>query len=328
MWQHFTIAGSGLYLPRQALSAEDVDGRAGLESGWTRAHTGVLKRHECSGPETLASMAQAAMSAALQDADASWSDVDLLLDASTTRHQPIPCNAAVLQSWVGAAAHGIACMDVQGTCLGFILALHVANALLASGAYRNILIVCAEAPLMGVDWNQPESACLMGDGAAAVLVRRAAPSPTFFFAHETFGQYLDACQIPAGGHRVPPNRFSPETEAQFRFHMDGSQLLRAAYKHLPVMTQALLSDAGTSAEDMHVIPHQAAPKALALVRRLLGFHAERFHDRSAEMGNLVAAGIPAVLHLCRGERLVNVGDTVLLLGTSAGYAQAGLVFRL
>jgi 3-oxoacyl-[acyl-carrier-protein] synthase III len=35
-----------------------------------------------------------------------------------------------------------------------------------------------------------------------------------------------------------------------------------------------------------------------------------------------------VLHLCRAERRIASGDPVLLLGTSAGYSQAGLIFRM
>jgi 3-oxoacyl-[acyl-carrier-protein] synthase III len=328
MQQHFAIAGSGFYLPRRKLTAEDIDRRAGLAAGWTRANTGVLVRYECEEPESLASMAQEAIASAMHEAAVGWTDVDLLLDASTSRHQPIPCNAACLQSCIGPPAHGIPGMDIQSTCLGFILAVHVANALFATGSYRHILIVCSEAALMAVDWQQPESACLMGDGSAAVVLRRAEPTPTYFFAHETFAQYLEACQMPGGAHRLPPNLFTPENEAEFRFHMDGSRLLRAASKHLPPLTRALLQDAGLTPEALHVMPHQASPRALELIRRLLGFPVERFYNRVAEMGNMVAVGIPAVLHQCRSERTVAAGDMVMLLGTSAGYSQAGLICRL
>src|SRR6266545_1439040 len=97
MWQHFEIIGTGLYLPQRKLTAEDIDRRAGLSAGWTRTHTGVLVRHECAPPETLGSMAREAVAGALGEAALGWGDLDLLLDASTCRHQPIPCNAAYLQ---------------------------------------------------------------------------------------------------------------------------------------------------------------------------------------------------------------------------------------
>jgi 3-oxoacyl-[acyl-carrier-protein] synthase-3 len=328
MWQHFEIIGSGLNLPQHKLSATDVDARAGLPSGWTAAHTGVLERYECLAPETLATMAHRAIADAMREASIAWSEVDLILDASTCRHQPIPCNAAKIQESFGREADGIACMDVQSTCLGFIVGLQVANALLGTGAYRNIVLVCAEAALLGVDWNEPESACLMGDGAAAVVLRRADARPGYFYAHQTFAQHLGVCQIRGGGHLLPVTQYTAATDSTFRFHMDGPQLLRVAAKHLPPMTEALLRDAQLAPEDVHVVPHQAAPKALSLVRRLLRFKADRFHNRVATMGNLIAASIPAVLHQTRTEGLLPKGAPVMLLGTSAGYSQAGLIFTL
>ena len=134
MWQHFEIIGSGLHLPQSKLTAPDVDARAGLPTGWTAAHTGVLERYECVAPETLATMATSAIEQAMRESATAWSDVDLILDGSTCRHQPIPCNAAVIQQHIGRDAAGIACMDVQSTCLVFIVALQVVNALFGTGA--------------------------------------------------------------------------------------------------------------------------------------------------------------------------------------------------
>ncbi len=327
MWQHFAIAGTGMYLPQQCLSAEDIDFRASKPPGWTREHVGVLNRHECVPPESLASMAGSAIAMAMEQAEVAWSDVDLIIDASTCRHQPIPCNAAYLHHKLG-VPDKIACLDVHSTCLGFILAVHVANGLFATGTYRHIVIACTETALQAANWDEPESCCLLGDGAGAAILRRAEPTATYHFAHETYSNYLDACQIRGGGMVLPSNEFTPENEAAFRFHMDGHRLVQAARKYLPTMTESLIQSADLTTDDLHLVPHQASPRALALVRRLLNFRPERFHDRVAQIGNLVSASIPVVLHQCRDEGLLPSGTNVLLLGTSAGYSQAGLIFRM
>lgn len=328
MWQHFEVAGTGLYLPSRTVSADEIDARTGRPTGWTRDHVGVLTRHECVPPETLGGMAVAAMTQALADASVGWADIDLLIDASTCPHQPIPCNAAYLLHLVGAAAEGVAGMDVHGTCLGFPLAVNVANALLGTGAYRRVLVVCSETALRRVNWDDPESAGLMGDGAAAVVLRRADPSPGYAFAHQTFPQYLGACQIRGGGLLLPPDELTPENAAEYRFAMDGPRLVMAALKHLPPLVDKLLTTADTDRDGLQVVPHQASPRALEIVRRRLKFAPDRFHDRVAHLGNLVSASIPSVLHMCRTDGTLRAGEGVMLLGTSAGYAQAGLVFRL
>jgi 3-oxoacyl-[acyl-carrier-protein] synthase III len=328
MWQHFEIVGAGVYLPHRRLTAEDVDRRAALPAGWTREHIGVLNRHECVAPESLPGMAAESVQTAMKEAGLAWADVDLILDGSTCRYQPIPCNAAIVQSQLGAPAWGIPCLDVQSTCLGFLAALHVANSLLGSGAYRHIVIVCAEAGLGGVNWKEPESACVIGDGAAAVVLRRAEPRPTYFHAQETFSQYLDTCEVRGGGHRLSPFQYHPDNDADFRFHMDGPRVFRAALKHLPPLVERLLQGSGLAKGGLHVVPHQASPRALEAIRRILDFEPGRFHDRVARMGNLSAAGMPTVFHQCRQEGLIAPGDRVLLLGTSAGYSQAGLIFEV
>jgi len=328
MLQHFSIAGTGFHLPQRRLTAEDVDERAAMPRGWTRSHIGVLERYECAEPETLATMAREAISGAMRDAALQWRDIDLIVDASHCSHQPIPCNAAYLQSELGAEAEGIPCMDVRSTCLGFIVALHVANALFAGGANRHILIVCSEQALLGVDWREPESACLLGDGAAAVVLRRSDPRPGYFFVQQTFAQHIATCQIRGGGHVFPVTNYRSETDSEFRFHMDGPQLMRTAAKYLPPMTERLIADSGVARDALHVVPHQASPRGLAIMRRLLGIRAERFENRVATMGNLIAASVPAVLHRCRVEERIAPGEPVLLLGTSAGYSQAGLIFRM
>ena len=328
MDQRFQLIGTGLHLPRVVVSAEEIDRRIDRPTGWTRTHVGVETRHECVAPESLGSMAQVAIDEAMAEAGIGWRDVDLVIDASASRHQPIPCNAAHLLARFGPDAEGIPGFDVQCTCLGFIIALNLANGLFAAGLYRHILIVCAEGPLGGVDWREPESAGLLGDGAAAVVIRRSEPRATCFFRQETFAQHLDICQVRGGAHNLSPFDYTPEIDAEYRFHMDGARLFRVALKHLVPLANRMIAESKLDRSRLHVVPHQASPRGVDSVRRLLDFPPERFHSRVAKMGNLVSASIPAVLHRCRRERLLEPETDVLLLGTSAGYSQAVLIFRM
>lgn len=327
MQQFFEILGSGVYLPSTVVSSDEIDDRCRLPRGWTAEHVGVARRHECRPPETLATMARQAVRAALADARTSWSEVDLLIDASASRHRPIPCNAAHVLAEFD-EARGIPGFDIQSTCLGFLVALQVANGLLATGSCRRIVLVCSEAPLGGVNWKQAESAALLSDGAAAVVLAARPPTQTMGYRHQTFAEHLDICRVQGGTHVLPPFEYGPHNDADFRFSMDGSRLVRVAYKHLPPMVNELLAEQRVDRSRLHVVPHQASPRAVAVVQRLLEFDPSRYYNLVAEMGNLVSASVPAVLHRCRAEGLIRRADDVLLLGTSAGYSQAALLFRM
>lgn len=315
-----------MYLPRVALTAEDVERRAGLPAGWVLRHSGVEVRYECAAPESLATMAHEAVRLALEDGGIGLAEIDLIVDCSTCRHQPIPCNAAILQSAFGPEAQGIPCMDVQGACLGFVLGLNVANGLLATGGYKRILLVCSEAGLPGVNWDEPESATLMGDGAAAVIVERTDPRATYFFRHETYSAHVADCEVRGGGHRLPPYFFTEDNAADYRFHMDGPQVFRTALTRLPPMFDRLTNEAQAARTSLFVVPHQASPRAVESVRRVLKLSPEQYVNRVSTMGNLIAASIPVVLDQLRREGRLHPGNPVMLLGTSAGYAQAGLIF--
>ncbi len=327
MQQHFDLAGTGTCLPAQQITAEELDARLGLAAGWTRRHTGVAVRHQCAPGETATALGVRAAHAALADADLRLRDLDLIIDASTCQQQPIPSNAALLQEALGAEANGTAAFDVHASCLSFVVALATVNAFFAAGMHRRALIVSAETPLAGVNWADPASACLMGDGAAAAVVtRREVPLGSCAYRYETFGEFAHVCEVAGGGHRLPPYAYTPEQEARYRFFMDGPRLHKAASRHLPPLVLRVLDEAGADLGALEVVPHQASGPAVELIARRLGIDRSRLHSSLAAHGNLVAAGIPFALHGLRKK--APAGARTMLLGTAAGYSQAALIFTL
>jgi 3-oxoacyl-[acyl-carrier-protein] synthase III len=286
----------------------------------------VLKRHQAAGPEEAEALTGQVCRAAVADAGKMLGDLDLILDASLCVQQPIPCNAALVQRALGQEARGIPCIDVHVSCLGFIAALNVVNGLFASGGASRALIVCAETPLQGVNWNEPESACLMGDGVAAFVVEASRRDNPCCFAFETFADGAHLCEVRGGGHRMPPYRYASADERAYRFHMDGKAVHRLASRQLPELLDRVLVKTGRQIEELNTVPHQASGPALEFMRRRLGLPEERFHVSIADHGNMVAAGIPYVLDGVR--RRISPGSPVLLVGTAAGYTQAAAVFDL
>lgn len=327
--QNFRLIGSGFYQPSNEVSAEEVDQRSNMAPGWTLKHTGIARRYECLKPETIGSMAADAIVAALKNASCSVSSVDALIDCSTCRHQPIPCNAAMVNALLGEQAKGIASFDVNSTCLGFVVGMNVANGLMASAAFNRVVVYCSEAGMAGVNWMQPTSAGLISDGAAAVVLERVSDSQNrIAFRQETYSEFNEVCEIRGGGHLLPFFEHQGIEDPRFRFNMDSKGVVRAAVEHLPPMYQQLLAAENTTPDQLHCIPHQASPRGLKMLRRILKIPRQRFHDHCSLIGNMISVSIPAVLHRVRAEGVIQPGERVLLLGTSAGYSQAGLIFTL
>jgi 3-oxoacyl-[acyl-carrier-protein] synthase-3 len=326
MQQHFKITGSARALPRRCLTSDELDRRAGLPSGWTLQRTGVRHRYEAVDPENAATLGREVILGALDSAGHTLADLELLIDASLSLQQPVPSNSALLQEALGSAAAGCTTMDVHASCMGFIVALQTVNGLFAAGAYRRAVIVCAETPLRGVNWQDPDSAHLMGDGAAAVVVEACAPTDDCVFRLQTFGAGAQLCRVQGGGHRLTPFDFTTDQRARYQFEMDGKGVHKFASTHLPPMVRDALQRAGTTLEQLHVIPHQASVPSIELLARRLGVSRERLHSSVENHGNLVAAGIPFVLHAARS--VLAAGTRTMLIGTAAGYSQAVAIFSL
>ncbi len=314
------------------MTAEEIDQRTGQAAGWTSQHTGVEFRYECRSPESVLTMGMKAIQAAMAQARISWSQVDLIVDCSTSRYRPIPCNAAHYQQLIGSEAQGIPCFDIQTTCLGFLVALNTINALMGSDMYRHVVVVASEAAMLGVNWQQPESAGLIGDGAAAAVLQKTEPGGPLLMAHETWAEHLDTCKVDGGAHFIPAFHYVPDRHQEFVFDMNGPGVFRVAMSRLPRMVRALqqqwnaLPDSQMHAAcDLPIIPHQASPGALEIVRQMLKRPCDRFHCAAAEIGNMAAASLPFMLDRCLKSGTVTASEPVMLLGTSAGYSQAAMI---
>ncbi len=328
------LAHSAVCWPARVVTADELDARLGLPAGWTAEKTGVLRRHFIeSGRDTNATLGATAVRRVLDAAGLDFNAVDLLINASGSIQQPIPCTAALTQRELGesAASGGVPCLDLNATCLSFPLALEFAGAwLLARGGGR-VLIVSSEIASQGVDWDDPNSACLFGDGAAAFLLEHAPDATGGLLASrfETYSEGAEHCEVRGGAQAHPPWTYTKARHRDFVFKMDGPAVHRLAAKRLPGLVERCLADAGLSIEDLAaVVPHQAGITPMRLIERRLGLAPGKMIFTLADHGNLIAASIPTALHLARERGLVQPGDRVLLLGTAAGYSQGAVVWQL
>lgn len=245
--------------------------------------------------------------------------IELVVAACGTYQQPLPYRAATLLRDMIDWFPEVASFDVDSTCLSFVVACQVVANAFACGQFRRALILSSEVTSPGLDWRHPEAAALFGDGAAAVLVEKDERSSWLDGCLRSYPQGREWCQIPGGGSKIPPSNFNQGTFGEFLFQMDGRELYRLVAEKLPPLVEQLLSRNQLTWDDIAlVIPHQASPSAMRLVRQRIGCPAEKFFTVVAGLGNMVAASIPAALHLAVEQGRLQRGQTVMFLGTSAG----------
>ena len=320
------IAGLGRYLPERVVSNSEVEQRCGLPTGWIKQRTGVLERRWV-WQESNAFMAAQAAQEAIENAELTATDIDLIINASGTQQQSIPDGGPLLQRELGLGSSGIPSFTVHATCLSFLVALEVAANFLVTGRYRNILISSAEIASRGINFKEPESAALLGDAAAAAVVTQtpddgAAAIHAFHF--ETYGKGADLAEVRGGGTRKHPNQ--PYTTADDNlFSMNGPQLLKLTHQHSADFLERLQPGLSRGLGGIQqVIPHQASMLGLRLLNRF-GWPQEKVAISLDTLGNTVAASIPVTLYQTVQNKQVQRGDKILLIGTGAGLSLGGAI---
>lgn len=280
---------------------------------------GVHTRYYCAPDEDAAGLARIATLRALQASGLESSQVDLVVAACGTYQQPLPYRAATLLRDMADWFPKVTSFDVDSTCLSFVVACQVIANAFALGQHRRALILCSEVTSPGLDWRHPQAAALFGDGAVAMVVERDERSGWIDACLRTFPEGREWCQIPGGGSKFPPSRYDSSSFGEYLFQMDGRELYRLVAERLPVLVDDLLKRNGLSWDEIAlVLPHQASPSAMRLVRQRIGCPVDKWFSVVGHLGNMVAASIPAALHLAVEQRRLERGQTAMLLGTSAG----------
>jgi 3-oxoacyl-[acyl-carrier-protein] synthase-3 len=161
---------------------------------------GVISRRVADAATSAIDAEVLAAKAALDDAGVDAADVDLVLSYSIVpdRIQPTACTVAARVGAHRAHAYG-----VDTACASGVTQLEIAQAYIASGLARVVLLVQSHLLLRAMPLEHPATPGL-GDGATALVVK-AGPGLTIrgTFCH-THGEFVDAVQWVRGPVEADP----------------------------------------------------------------------------------------------------------------------------
>ena len=320
------IIGLGRYLPPRIVQNSELERIYALSAGWVERRNGVRERRWVT-TETASFMAAEAAREALDEAGLRPDQLSLIINASGTAEQAIPDTGALIQRQLGLGRSGIPAMSVHTTCLSFLTALDVAANFLSTGRYTTILIVSSDISSCGINPKEPESATLVGDAAAAVVVSRSGMEDASAIHHAHFKTYGDGASFTAirgGGSAHHPAKPDHNSDDDL-FRMDGPAVLRMVRSFDEAYLEELYAGLSTSLRDIDlVVPHQSSKVGLLLLQRYGWPEAKIIHTLEW-LGNCVAASIPATLYQAVRSTTLQRGQKFLLVGTGAGLSIGGLV---
>jgi 3-oxoacyl-[acyl-carrier-protein] synthase-3 len=327
MLRRSAILGVGSAVPKRVLTNFDVEKMVETTDEWIRARTGIERRHIVSPGETTASLSVEAALSALHDADIDPLRIDIIMIATVTPEMSFPSTGCVVQEAIG--ARNAAAMDISAACPGFLYALSIADAYIATGRYDHILVIGAETLSRIVDWTDRSTCVLFGDGAGAVVI-----GPSHHSDHGILDVYIrsdgskgDLLCMPGGGSRYPPSHETVE-HGMHSIKMQGPELFKAAVTAMEDAAVRILERVGMTGADIDLfIPHQANMRIISATAKKMGVSMEKVYVNLQEYGNTSSASIPIALAEARRKGIVKTGQTIVMVSFGGGLTWGSALVR-
>lgn len=323
MTRRSVLAGTGSALPRQRVTNAELEQRVDTSDEWIVERTGIRSRYIAQEDETTVTLGTAAARSAMEAADISAEDVDLIILATATPDQTFPASATQVQAALG--INDCIAFDVAAVCSGFLYAVTVADSMIRAGGVNTAIVIGSETFSRILDWEDRTTCVLFGDGAGAIVLR-ASEEP------ETDGRGILASRLHADGRHnqllyVDGGVSTTGTVGKVR--MKGQEVFRHAVGNLASVLREVLADANLAAQDINwVVPHQANMRILDATARKLGLPIERMVVTVDQHANTSAASVPLALDVAVRDGRVKPGDVVVLEAMGGGFTWGACILRI
>ncbi|GAA1991941.1 ketoacyl-ACP synthase III [Isoptericola halotolerans] len=308
----------------ETVTNDDVAGPIDSSDEWIRQRTGIVTRRRATADVDVLDLAEAAARKALDDAGLTGADIDAVILSTITYFHQTPSGAAVLADRLGATP--AAAYDISAACAGYAYGIGQADALVRSGAARNVLVIGAEKLSDIVDPTDRTISFLLGDGAGAAVVGASDTpgiGPTVWGSDGSKAQAIRQThslrELAADGSLGMPT-----------LRQDGQTVFKwASFQMAPIAAKAM-AEAGVEPDDIQVfVPHQANMRIIDQMVKQLGLPEHVVVARDiADSGNTSAASIPLATERLLTEGKARSGDLALQIGFGAGLVYAAQVVVL
>ena len=320
------ITGLGSWVPEETVSNFDLMKMIDTTDEWIVTRTGISERRKASEQEAASDLGVQAAQKALEDAGLKAEELDLILVATITPDMFFPATACLIQHEIGAV--NAAAFDLSAACSGFIYALAVGSQFVATGMYRNVLVVAAETLSKIVDWRDLNPFNLIGDVAGAVVLQPVEEGYGFLaFDLGSDGAGADLLKVPAGGSRKPATLETVRNNEHY-ITMNGNEVFKFAVKIMGETSLKSIRCAGLSPEAVdYFVPHQANNRIIDAAAKRLNLSADKVYVNLDKYGNMSSASVPVALDEAVRKGFIKKEHIVVLVGFGAGLTWGSCVLK-
>lgn len=320
------IKGTGYYVPDRVLTNADLEQMVDTSDDWIVRRTGIKERRILDEGMYTSDMAVIAGKRALENAGVSAEEIELILVSTVTPDMFTPSVSCMVQDQIGAV--NAMAMDINTACTGFMSVLVTANQFIASGYYKKILVIGAEALTRMTDYKDRNTCILFGDGAGAAVLEAAESGgvlSSYMGADGSSGYTLTSLAF-RDDEAEMAKRISGRKETLW---MDGSEVLKFAVRMMTKATEVALERAGLTIDDIAmIVPHQANIRIVSGAAKRLGVSMDKMVINIDRLGNIGSGCIPIALSEAMGAGTIRPGDKVVLVAMGGGLTWGAAIVEL
>lgn len=322
------IAGVGYSVPDTVVTNTDLTKLYDTSDEWIYTRTGIKERHMVSGNQDAVDLGFEAAKKALDKSGTKPEEIDMIIAASSAPPRLYPTIGCLIQAKLGITTQ-IPAFDITAACTGLIYALSIARGFIASGMYKNILLVATDNNSRLLDWKDRSISILFGDAAGAMVVTASDDGLDDMIALDIHsdGSIGDMIEYPLPGQNCP--LVKPCDERESKIYMNGKEVYKFAARTVPQFVSEMVEKAGLKPNDIdYLVPHQANLRIIQAIQERLGYTDEQVVVNIEKYGNTSAASIPLALAESVENGKLKLGTTAILCGFGAGMTYGGAIVRL
>lgn len=332
------VRGSGYAIPSRLIPNSHFESYLDTSDEWIRSRTGIQERYWLADDESINDLTEKAARAAIADAGLEVSDIDGIVLGTVTPEDLFPSAACRLQGRLG--IQNAFAFDLNAVCSGFIYALTNADALIRSGACKNVLVLGADVFSRILDLKDRSTCILFGDGAGALVLSRAEGvgesstycEPVKGSSEKIRGVYkailrADGSQgdmlLAGGGPGC-----HPQAKANAAMQMAGREVFKTAVRAFSEINKQVLAAVGLNSSQVdYFITHQANERIISAIAKDIHAPVEKVLMNVQRYGNTSAGSIPILLAESAEKGIVKKGDLLLLSAFGGGVTWGAVLLR-
>jgi 3-oxoacyl-[acyl-carrier-protein] synthase III len=320
------IIGVGAYAPKRILSNADLEKMVETSDEWIVQRTGVRERRIADESEATSDLAVRAAQQALERANLTPDDVELIVVGTTSADMQFPSTANYVQHKLG--CRNVGSVDVWAACTGSIYSLSIGSQFVQTGKYRRVLVIGAETLSRITDFTDRGTCILLADAAGAAVLDASEDGrgviDTDLYSD---AQHWELLYMPGGGSKHPASHETVDQRMHYA-RMRGNELFKVAVRMFVDCAGRLLERHGFGVGDVDLfIPHQANLRIIEAAARRLDLPMSRVFVNVDRYGNTGAASIYVALEEALGAGRVKPGDLVLMAAFGGGATWGAALVR-